>query len=102
MKNYQNCTEKEEFPGLLMIFSSQGSLGASKSSYLELSQGETAAGADSSVVLDGRASYNRSELVDGTGSQGSSLGLASSASPRLLAGLFPQVNILKYSKPWGR
>ena len=57
-------------------------------SYLELSQGETAAGADTTVVLDGRASHNRSELVDRSGSEGSSLGLTSSASPRLLAGLF--------------
>jgi hypothetical protein len=57
-------------------------------SYLELSQGETAAGTDTAVVLDGRASHNGSELVDGSGSKGSGLGLAGSASPRLLAGLY--------------
>lgn len=57
-------------------------------SYLELSQGETTAGADTAVVLKGRASHNRSELVDRSGSEGSSLGLTSCASPRLLAGLF--------------
>lgn len=56
-------------------------------SYLELSQGETTAGADTAVVLKGRASHNRSELVDRSGSEGSSLGLTSCASPRLLAGL---------------
>lgn len=60
-------------------------------SYLELSQGETTTGADAAVVLDGRASHNRSELVDGTRSDGSSLGLASVASRDLLAGLYCRI-----------
>lgn len=64
-----------------------------RESYLELSQGETTAGADTTVVLDGRASHNGSELVDGSGSEGSSLGLAGCASSRLLTGLFQRVNI---------
>lgn len=66
-------------------------------SYLELGEGETTTGTDPSVILDGRASHNRSELVDGAGSQSSSLGLTSSTSPGLAAGLFEkkksQVNI---------
>lgn len=56
-------------------------------SYLELSQGETAAGTDSSVVLKSRASHNGSELVDRARSQSGGLGLTSSASPRLGTGL---------------
>lgn len=64
-------------------------------SYLELSQGETAAGTDTTVVLDGRASHNGSELVDRSGSKGSGLGLAGSASPRLLAGLYHKSQYLK-------
>lgn len=64
-------------------------------SYLELSQGETTAGTDSAVVANGRASHNRSELVDGTRSDGSGLGLTSSASSELLAGLY-QRSISRY------
>lgn len=56
-------------------------------SYLELSQSKTAAGADLAVVLDGRASDNRAELVDGTGSQSSGLGLTGSTAGSLLASL---------------
>lgn len=63
-------------------------------SYLELSQSETTASADAAVVADGRASHNGSELVDRARSDGSSLGLTSSASPQLLTGLFQRVNIL--------
>jgi hypothetical protein len=58
-----------------------------KSTYLQLSQGETTAGTDTAVVLDGRASDNGSELVDGTGSDGGSLGLAGISAGDLLAGL---------------
>lgn len=63
-----------------------------QSAYLQLNERETAASADPSVILDGRASHNRSELVDGARGQSSSLGLTSSTSPRLLAGLFPHKN----------
>lgn len=59
--------------------------------YLQLSQGETTAGADAAVVLDGRASHDRAKSVDGTGSDGSSLGLAGVTSRDLLAGLFSRV-----------
>lgn len=57
------------------------------SSYLELSQSEATTGADAAVVLDGRASDNRSELVDRARGQSGGLGLTSSASSRLLTGL---------------
>lgn len=67
-------------------------------SYLELGEGETTTGTDSSVVLNGRASHNRSELVDGAGSQGSSLGLTSSTSPGLAAGLFERISQYLVSK----
>lgn len=62
-------------------------------SYLELGEGETTTGTNPSVVLNGRASHKRSELVDGAGSQSSSLGLTSSASPGLAAGLFEEKTI---------
>lgn len=55
--------------------------------YLELSEGETAAGSDLTVVLDGRASDNRAKLVDGTGSNSSSLGLTGSTAGSLLTSL---------------
>lgn len=57
-------------------------------SYLQLSQGETTASTDTTVVLDARASHNRSELVDRTGGKGGSLSLASNTSRGLLAGLY--------------
>lgn len=62
-------------------------------SYLELDEGETSTGANPAVVLKGRASHNRSQLIDGTRSESSGLGLAGCASPCLSAGLFEQVNI---------
>jgi hypothetical protein len=49
-------------------------------SYLQLSKGETTASADAAVVLDGRASHDGAELVDGTGCEGGGLGLASHTS----------------------
>lgn len=56
--------------------------------YLQLSQGETTTGTDTAVVLDGRASHNGSELVDGAGSDGGSLGLTGISAGDLLAGLY--------------
>lgn len=56
--------------------------------YLELSQGETAALTDLAVVLDGRASHNRAEEVDGAGSDLGGLGLTRDTAAVLLAGLF--------------
>ena len=50
------------------------------SSYLQLSESEATAGAHTAVVLDGRASDNGLELVDGAGGDGGSLGLTSGAS----------------------
>ena len=44
-------------------------------SYLELGEGETSTGTNPSVVLNGRASDDGSQLVDGTRSESSSLGL---------------------------
>lgn len=61
--------------------------------YLELSQGETTAGADAAVVPDGSASHDRSELVDGAGGHGSSLGLTGVPSRDLLAGLYFNSNV---------
>lgn len=61
---------------------------SARSTYLQLSQGETTAGTDTAVVLDGRASHNGSQLVDGTGSDGGSLGLAGIPAGDLLAGLY--------------
>ena len=55
--------------------------------YLELSQGETTAGTDTAVVLDGRASHNGTQLVDRTGSNGSSLGDTVLTTTVLTAGL---------------
>lgn len=75
----------------------------SSDSYLELSEGETAAGADLAVVLDGRASDNRTELVDGAGSQSSGLGLTGGTARSLLAGLEIQImSITTFSKHWCR
>lgn len=71
--------------------------------YLELSEGETAAGADLAVVLDGRASDNRTELVDGAGSQSGGLGLTGSTAGSLLASLeIPIMSITTFSKHWCR
>ena len=62
-------------------------------SYLELSKGETAASTDLAVVLDGRASHDRAQLVDGARGESGSLGLTSGASRSLLPGLVQRVNI---------
>lgn len=56
-------------------------------SYLELGQGETPAGAHLAVVLNGRASDNGTQRVDGAGSQSCSLGLTGDAAGGLLSGL---------------
>lgn len=61
--------------------------------YLQLSQSEATASTDPAVVLDGRASHNRSELVDRTGCKGGSLSLASHASRGLLAGLYCRLHV---------
>lgn len=58
--------------------------------YLELGEGETPTSADLAVVLNGRASHNRSQPVDGAWGDSSGLGLTSGAPRRLLPGLFPQ------------
>jgi len=55
--------------------------------HLQLSKGETTAGADTAVVLESRATDNGAELVDGAGSDGGSLSSASVAASLLLAGL---------------
>lgn len=58
-------------------------------SYLQLSESEAAAKADSSVVLDGRAPDDGPQLVDGPGSDGSSLHTSRISAADLLSGLFP-------------
>ena len=57
-------------------------------SYLQLNQGETTTSTNFAVILDGRASDDRPQLVDGTGSDGSSLGLSDGTTTDLLRGLF--------------
>ena len=59
---------------------------------LQLSEGETTAGPDAAVVLDGGASHNGAEEVDGTGGNLCGLGNAGVASGLLLARL-SSVNI---------
>ena len=56
--------------------------------YLQLSQGETTAGTDTAVVLDGGASHNGTQLVDGTGSDGSGLSETVFTSAVLTTGLY--------------
>lgn len=58
--------------------------------YLELSQGETTAGTDTAVVLDGRASHNGTQLVNRAGSNGSSLSETVLTTTVLTAGLESQ------------
>lgn len=60
--------------------------------YLQLSQSEATTGTDTAVVLDSRASHNRSELVNRTGCEGGSLSLAGNASRGLLAGLYSKTS----------
>ena len=57
-------------------------------SYLQLNQGETTTSTNFAVILDGRASDDRPQLVDGTGSDGSSLGLSDGTTVDLLRRLF--------------
>jgi hypothetical protein len=59
---------------------------------LQLSEGETTAGPDAAVVLDGRASHNGAEEVDGAGGNLRGLGNTGVASGLLLARL-SSVNI---------
>ena len=56
--------------------------------YLELLNGETAAGPGTAVVLDGRASDDGTEEVDRTRGDGSSLGPTSVPTPDLATGLY--------------
>lgn len=73
---------------VVVVVVEQGGGEFGRSMYLQLSQSEATAGTDTAVVLDGRASHDRSELVDGTGRDGGGLSLASNASRGLLAGLY--------------
>lgn len=54
---------------------------------LELGEGETTAGTNATVVLDGRAADDGTELVDGLGGDTGGLLLARVATAGLLAGL---------------
>lgn len=65
---------------------------SSKIPYLQLSKGEATASTHAAVVLDGRAADDGPQLVDGAGSDLSSLGLASIATALLLAGLWFRVS----------
>lgn len=55
--------------------------------YLQLSQSETTSSTNTAVVLDGRASDDGSQLVDGSGSDGSSLSTTQRATADLLGRL---------------
>jgi hypothetical protein len=55
--------------------------------YLQLGEGETTAGTDTAVVLDGRAPDNGTQLVDGARSNGSGLGDTGLTTAVLAAGL---------------
>lgn len=56
--------------------------------YLQLSTGETTTTPDTTVVLDGRASHNGTQLVNRTGSDGSGLSETGITSAVLATGLF--------------
>lgn len=66
-------------------------------SYLQLNQGETTTSTDFAVILDGRASDDRPQLVDGTGSDGSSLGLSDGTTVDLLRRLFLCMSVSRLS-----
>lgn len=55
--------------------------------YLQLLQGESSTGSGTAVVLDRRASDDRSELIDGTRCDGSGFGQTILSAARLAAGL---------------
>lgn len=61
--------------------------------YLQLNERETTTGAHAAVVLDGRASDNRAELVDWARSQLGGLVLAGIASAGLTTGLFEESGV---------
>ena len=56
--------------------------------YLQLSPGETTTRPDTTVVLDGRASHNGTQLVNRTGSDGGGLSETGITSAVLATGLF--------------
>jgi hypothetical protein len=58
------------------------------STHLQLSQSEATTGAGAAVVLDGGASDNGAELVDGARGDSSGLSLTSVPARDLLAGLY--------------
>lgn len=75
--------------------------------YLQLSQGETTASTNTAVVLDGGAAHNGTQLVDGTGSDGSGLGDTVLTSAVLTTGLnwrmlVHQVRVKIFSPKAGR
>lgn len=74
-------------PQPVASFATLQTVSTSGTSYLQLSQGETTAGTNAAVVLDGRASHNGAELVDGAGGQSSSLGLTGRSAADLLGSL---------------
>lgn len=55
--------------------------------YLQLGESKTTTGADAAVVLNGRASHNRTQLVSRTGSERSGLRETGLTTAVLLAGL---------------
>lgn len=59
--------------------------------YLQLLEGEAAALTEAAVVLDGRASHDGAELIDGAGGDGGGLGPAGFPAPGLRAGLHTTV-----------
>lgn len=67
---------------------------------LQLSESETTSGSDTAVVLDGRASHNRSELVGGTGRDLCGFGDTGVTAADFLAGLFDGNQTIVSRKCW--
>lgn len=67
--------------------------GSEQDTHLQLSQGETTAGTDTAVVLDGGAADNGAQLVDGARSDGGGLSSAGVATGLLLAGLIQNIRV---------
>lgn len=65
-----------------------GERGGNPRIYLQLSKGEATTSANAAVVLDGRASHNRAQLVNWTGSNSSGLGETGLTTAVLTAGLY--------------
>jgi len=62
--------------------------------HLQLSERETTTSPELAVILDGRASHNGSQEVDGARGDSGSFDTAGNPAASLLAGLFPSSQVL--------